>query len=62
MGLYGMDSVGMVNFEKRSPQKRKNDPNYNDLLISAQKKAFITRLSIEERARLTDIINNKTLT
>lgn len=56
MGLYGMDSLGMENFSKIISEK-KGDPNFNKLIDSAQKKAFVKRLSAEERTLLTEIVN-----
>jgi thiol-disulfide isomerase/thioredoxin len=56
MGLYGMDSAGMKNLNKIMIEK-KGAPDYMKLLDSAMKKAFVKRLTIEERAFLTDIVN-----
>jgi len=56
MSLYGTDSVGMENLHKIMIEK-KGAPDYMKLLDSAMKKAFVKRLTIEERALLTDIVN-----
>lgn len=55
-GLYGMDSIGMENFQKFISEKR-GDPNFYKLLDSANKKAFVKRLTTEERERLTNLVN-----
>jgi len=58
VGLYGMDSIGMKNLEKILTEK-KGAPDFNKLLDSAQKKAFVKRMAPEERKQLKIRIDEK---
>lgn len=52
MGLYGMDSVGMENFRKMIEARKYTQKEFD----SVYQKAYVKRLTPEERKRLADIV------
>lgn len=56
VGVYGMDSLGMANLIKILEEK-KGAPDFEKLMDSAHKKAFVMRMEPAERKRLKDMID-----
>lgn len=62
LGLYGMDSLGMINFDKILTTKR-DDTNFTALITEAQKKAFVKQLEPQQRkAEVEKVYANPELT